>query len=199
MPTKHDAPTSGRGFGFKRAPFSPAKIVAEIAAGNRAAESELVMRYGPALHYILLREVHDPACADDLYQESFRITLERLRKRGLDQPDKLAGFLMGVARLLVRSHRREAAERAATSSNRVEEIADSEPTPLELVIRSEQASSLRAAIERLDVPRDRELLQRYLLDQDKETICHALGIRIDHFNKMIYRARLRLMRRFGID
>jgi RNA polymerase sigma factor (sigma-70 family) len=195
----NDAQRRRGGFASKRASFSPAKIVAEIAAGNREAESALVKEYGPALRYILRRELQDRACADDLYQESFRITLERLRKRSLEQPEKLAAFLMGVARLLVQAHRRGVAGHAVSSSDALEEIADSAPTPLELVIRSEQATSLRAAIERLDLPRDREILQRYLLDQDKETICNALGIRIDHFNKMIYRARLRLMKRFGID
>ncbi len=189
----NDAQRSPRGLALKRESMPPAAIVAAIAAGNRDAESALVEKYGPALRYILRREVRDWDCADDLYQESFRITLERLRDRGLEQPDQLAAFLLGVARRLVKAHRRTGV-RVVASSDSSETVADSAPTPLELAIRSEQATSVWAAIERLDVPRDRELLRRYLLDEDKETICNALGMGVHQFNKTLCRARRRLRR-----
>src|SRR5262249_51973396 len=76
-------------------------LVRRIAAGDTAAEGDLVQRYSRGLGYLLRRLGATPELADDLHQETFRIVLERLRKRGLDDPAGLAGFLRGTARNLM--------------------------------------------------------------------------------------------------
>ena len=56
------------------------------------------------------------------------------------------------------------------------------------------ASQLRQLVatllERLTVPRDREVLSRfYLQEQDKADVCRALGIDSEHFHRVVHRAR----------
>src|ERR1044071_3394981 len=76
-----------------------------IASGDPGAEGELVERYSRGVLYLLRRMA--PELADDLHQETFRIALERLRRRELDEPEGLAGFLRGIARNLVIGERRK--------------------------------------------------------------------------------------------
>src|SRR5262245_36684726 len=80
-------------------------LVQRIAAGDAAAETALVQRYSRGLLYLLRRLGASPELADDLHQETFRIILERLRRRGLEEPAGLAGFLRGTARNLMTAER----------------------------------------------------------------------------------------------
>ncbi|HEU4618829.1 MAG TPA: sigma-70 family RNA polymerase sigma factor [Gammaproteobacteria bacterium] len=176
--------------------MNTADLVAAIANGDRSAETALVTRYGQALRYVLLREVGDRDLADDLYQETLLIVITRLRTRGLEAPDKLAGFLVGVARQLARAHRREQMRRATMPP--AEELADPSPSPCEWAIRAEEAEAVRAAIARLPVKRDRDLLRRrYFIEEDARVSCSVLSLDSRQLNRMIHRARTRLREEIG--
>jgi RNA polymerase sigma-70 factor (ECF subfamily) len=88
-----------------------ADLVRRIAAGDASAEGELVQRYSRGLLYLLRRLASPPELAEDLHQETFRVVLERLRQRELDDPAGLAGFLRGTARNLALNERRKTARR----------------------------------------------------------------------------------------
>lgn len=171
---------------------SASALAEAIANGDADAESVLVAKYAERLLYILQRETRDGATAEDLCQETFRVVLERLRKRRLSAPDKLASFIIGVARKLLQAHRR-ASTRLPLQSGLLEEIEDAQQPPLEQAVRSEEDRLLRAAIQSLTVERDRELLTRcYLADEDKDQVCESLGLERSQLNKAISRARSRL-------
>lgn len=52
---------------------------------------------------------------------------------------------------------------------------------------------LLEVLDQLSIPRDRELLRRfYLQDEDKEAICSDLGLSAQHFDRVLYRARQRM-------
>src|SRR6186997_1959353 len=65
-------------------------LVRRIAAGDAAAEASLVQRYSRGLLYLLRRLGAPPELAEHLHQETFRIVLDRLRRRGLEDPAGLA-------------------------------------------------------------------------------------------------------------
>src|SRR5512146_2418020 len=83
-----------------------ARRVVEGGAGAPAAEGELCRRLAPRVRLYGLRHLRDPAAADDLVQEVLVLTLERLRAGRVRDPDRLASFVLGTCRLLVRNHRR---------------------------------------------------------------------------------------------
>jgi len=183
---------------LKQSGPSAAALVVAVARGDWDAEAAIIKKYGPALMYILQREVRDQSVAQDLYQQSFLIVIQRLRKRGLDEPDKLAAFLLGVARHLVKAYRRGAA-RFLEAPDVIQNMEDQAPSPYEQASHSQELKSVRAAIQRLSVPRDRDLLTRcYLMGEDKEIICEALGLDSRQFNRAIHRARLRLKKEICI-
>jgi RNA polymerase sigma-70 factor (ECF subfamily) len=74
----------------------PAELVARIRSGEPGAEAELIARFGPGMA-VVLRRAAGSAAVDDLYQDTFRIALQRIRAGEVAQPDRLAGFLCGVA------------------------------------------------------------------------------------------------------
>lgn len=166
-------------------------LVRRIASGNAAAEGELVERYSRGVLYLLRRLA--PEMADDLHQETFRIVLERLRRRELDEPEGLAGFLRGIARNLVIAERRKSARRRTEADE--EELAQAvtpAPGQLAAVLLDEEAETVRQLIRELPTERDRQLLLRfYVTEEDKESVCADLGLDSLHFNRVLFRARQR--------
>ena len=169
-----------------------AQLADAIANGDAAAEEALVNKYAQGLRFILRREAGNGATAEDLCQETFRIVLERLRKRRLADPTQLASFIIGVGRKLLQAHRRTSS-RLFVQGGLLENLEDAAQTPLEAAVRSDERRLLARAIERLPVARDRELLTRcYLLEQDKQEVCAALGLERSQLSKALSRARSRL-------
>jgi RNA polymerase sigma-70 factor (ECF subfamily) len=178
-----------------------ANLVRRIAAGEASAEAELVQRYSRGLLYLLRRLGASPELADDLHQETFRVVLERLRRKALDDPAGLAGFLRGTARNLLIAERRKSARRKTEADD--EELAQAvQPSPSQLssVLHDEEAEIVRTLINELPTDRDRQLLLRfYVAEEEKESICAALDLDHLHFNRVLFRARQRfkeLLERF---
>jgi len=168
-------------------------LVRRIAAGDLSAETELVERYGRGLICLLRRKGARPDLAEDLHQEAFRIALERLRRRELDEPARLAGFLCGIARNLALAERRKTARRRTEADD--EELAQAvhpAPSQLSSVLLDEEAETVRRLIGELPTDRDRQLLLRfYVAEEEKERICADLGLDSLHFNRVLFRARQR--------
>jgi RNA polymerase sigma-70 factor (ECF subfamily) len=88
---------------------SDGELARRVAAGGRGAaeaESELCRRLAPRVRLYGLRHLRDAAAADDLVQEVLVLTLERLRAGRVRDPDRLASFVFGACRLVVRNLRR---------------------------------------------------------------------------------------------
>jgi RNA polymerase sigma-70 factor (ECF subfamily) len=170
-----------------------ADLVQRIARGDASAEGELVARYSRGLRYLLRRLGAAPELADDLHQETFRIVLERLRKKELDEPEGLAGFLRGTARNLMIGERRKTARRRTEADD--EEVAQAvhpAPSQLSAVLLDEEAETVRRLIRELPTDRDRQLLLRYYVsEEEKESLCIDLGLDSLHFNRVLFRARQR--------
>jgi RNA polymerase sigma-70 factor, ECF subfamily len=166
--------------------------VRRIVAGDAAAEGELVARYSRGLLCLLRRLGVTPELADDLHQETFRIAIERLRQRGLDEPAALAGFLRGTARNLVTAERRKTARRKTDAAEGLEQAEHPAPSQLSSVLHEEEAATVRRLIGELRTERDRQLLLRfYVAEEEKEAICADLGLDSLHFNSVLFRARQR--------
>jgi len=174
-------------------PEIAADLVRRIEAGDATAEGELVARYSRGLLYLLRRLGAPPELAEDLHQESFRIVLERLRQRGLEQPAGLAGFLRGTARnLMIGERRKTARRRTEVDDEAIEQAAHPAPSQLSTVLLDEEAETVRRLIGELPTDRDRQLLLRfYVAEERKESICADLGLDHLHFHRVLFRARQR--------
>jgi RNA polymerase sigma-70 factor (ECF subfamily) len=170
-----------------------ADLARQIGEGVRAAEETLVARYGPPLHFMLKQRTRDSELALDVRQEALRIVIEKLRAGTLEQPERLGGYLRGVALKLCGAQRRKERRRATTAdSDAIEAIADTRADPAERVSDEQLRRAVRTLLAELSTPRDRDILTRvYLLEEDKDTICAALGVDSLHFNRVLFRAKER--------
>jgi RNA polymerase sigma-70 factor (ECF subfamily) len=170
-----------------------ADLARQIGQGVRAAEQALVARYGPPLHFLLKQRTRDSELALDIRQDALRIVIEKLRAGTLEQPERLGGYLRGIALKLCGAQRRKESRRATrTDSEAIEAVADAEADPVEHLSDEQLKQTVRQLLAELSTPRDRDILTRvYLLEQDKDTVCAALDVDALHFNRVLFRAKQR--------
>lgn len=172
-----------------------------MIAGDKRAEGEIYARYFRGtlrfLHTELRRlGVNDAELAEDLAQDTFVTVIGKLRNpaQGLEEPQKLASYILGIARNLARAWRRKRTrQQTEPDLPSIERVQATHGNPVKQLESMELATLVRNVLKELPVERDREILRRvYLSDQDKQRICEDLAIEVTHFNRVIYRARRRL-------
>jgi RNA polymerase sigma-70 factor (ECF subfamily) len=170
-----------------------ADIVSRIKNNSQQAEAELVERYDSSVMSIIRRGVGATPVADDLYQETFRIVIEKIRRGELREPKKLSGFVCSVARNLVTEYFRHAARQEGQID--VEDAASLPhlaPDQLDELLKKERADFVRQVLRAMPNQRDRDVLFRYYLaEEEKEQICADLGLTVQDFNRVLHRARKR--------
>jgi RNA polymerase sigma-70 factor (ECF subfamily) len=109
------------------------------------------------------------------------------------EPQRLSGFIAGLAKNLALNYaRRETRRGTPVDLEIAQEIPDQAPGPLDRLLERERAAKIRQVLEELDSERDREILFRfYIAEERKEQICEALGLSRLHFNRVLYRAKQR--------
>ena len=164
--------------------------VRRLIAGDTMAEAELVRRYADGVRIVINRIVHSESVTEDLVQETFRIVLKKVRGGDVREPERLSGFIMGVARISALDHarkmRRDSSQEDLSSA---EQIPDSQPGPFDELVRKERAELVRRVIGELKVERDREVLFRYYIaEEDKDQICADLGLTSQQLYSVLFRA-----------
>ena len=171
----------------------PVDLVSRIRAGDRQAEAELIERYSRGVMIIIRREVHDAAVAEDIHQETFRIGLEKSRRGDVREPERLSGFICGVARNLVIDYfRRVARQESMTEIEEAANLPHPASDQLQELLRKEKADLVRQVLKEMPNERDIQALYRfYIADDEKEQICADLGLTSLDFNRVLHRARER--------
>jgi RNA polymerase sigma-70 factor (ECF subfamily) len=174
-------------------------LVQRIQAGEATAEAELVERFSRGLGLALRRLAPSAALADDLLQQTLWLTIRKVRQGEIADPERLAGFIHSTARNLFIADRRKEARYVTAAEDLPPALreatagaAQAEPSPLQQVLREEEARLARQLLGELRVGRDRELLLRFYLASDsKEDICRDLGVDPERFSRVLHRARER--------
>jgi len=167
-------------------------LVRRIRQGDARAEEELVTRFGEGLSFLLRRWTRDRAAAEDLYQETFRLALEKIRSGEVRDPDRLSGFLHSLARNLSTYHYRRGSARREEDLESVAEVSAPETGQLGQLLRQEKTAIVRQVLAELSSERDRQVLFRfYIAEEDRERIRSDLGLSGPELNMVLFRARRR--------
>lgn len=169
------------------------ELVKRIIAGDSAAEEEVVRRYQQGVAIIIDQIVRSRPVTEDVSQDTFKIVLAKVRRGDLREPERLSGFVSGVARNAAIDYiRRTRRLKNQESIGDAEQIPDPAPSQLEQILKQERAAVVRQLINELKKERDRALLLRYYIaEEDKDTICADLGLTRAQFNNVIFRATAR--------
>jgi RNA polymerase sigma-70 factor, ECF subfamily len=180
--------------GKPKLPADPAELVRRILAAEPDAEREMVERYSRGVRFLLLELTRDPARADDLHQETFRLVIEKVRGGELREPEKLTAFIRQLARnLFIAEYRHNVKRPTDGGDEALAASPDPSPDPLRRVLDRENAAIVRRLLAELEPRRDREILLRYFVaEHPKDEICADLELSSLHFNRVLHRARLRL-------
>jgi RNA polymerase sigma-70 factor (ECF subfamily) len=173
---------------------SPAGLVARIRNGDRGAEEELIARYSRGVTLILRRSASVSAAIEDLYQEVFLRAMEKIRGGEVRDPERLSGFICGLARNLAIDYfrRRNSQAESLVASEHDIAVPDQSPSPLEQALQIEDARRIRQVLGELSSERDRQVLHRFYIDEeDKDRICMDLKLTSLQFNRVLHRARER--------
>jgi len=169
-----------------------ASIARRIQLGDPAAEAQLVARFSRGIRVVIRHASSDPNVAEDLFQETFRVGLERIRAGAVRDPAQLAAFLAGLARTLATEHFRRVRRSPQEDVAVLDRMAAPGTSSLDIVARRQEARDIARTLESLPTERDREVLRRfYLTMDDKDRICDDLGLTRLQFNRVLYRARER--------
>jgi RNA polymerase sigma-70 factor (ECF subfamily) len=171
------------------------ELTRRIQAGSRMAEEEFVETYSHSIRLLLLYKTQNPDMAKDCCQQTLLITLIKIRAGDIVKPESLLSFLRHTATNVATTHFRkerryiplndEAFSAPRGISNDAEQDKDSETIRL----------MLNDILDLLTVERDREVLRRfYLRDEEKSIIRRDLDLSATHFDRVLYRAKIRLRR-----
>jgi len=165
-------------------------IVARIAGGDRAAESEFVRRFELGVRALVRRHCRPgDSIVDDLVQDVLTGVIERLRAGAIHDSGALAGYVQAAAVYATTAEYRR--RRPTQSDATIENLADGD-TPTARLEATQLSTMLRTLLAEMPVARDREILARFYLDeQDKDDVCRALEIDPAHFHRVVFRARER--------
>ena len=172
------------------------RLVNKIQIGDEKAEAEFVEAYSSDLMSMLLNKTKDPDIASDCCQKTLLITLKKIRAGAIRKPHSIRAFLRHTASNVVITHHRTE-NRYKYLGHQVSQLPCQVENPATLEIDAKTIRCLlQKILNQLSIPRDREILQRfYLYEENKSSICLDFGIKSEHFDRVLYRAkqRVRLM------
>ena len=173
---------------LQRDPPPPAQPFATDVPDTASA----LARSYPGLMAVLTRRCGNPQLAFDLLQDAIVTTLAKQRDGALPAGNDFAGYVFRAAINHLRNHQRR--ERDTVSEEFWTERADeAAPSPADCSQREVNRRLVRALLEQLTNPRDRQVLVRHYLDErDRDEVCRELQLTPAQFARIAHRARQRL-------
>ena len=160
-------------------------LVARAQAGDTGAVTEIVMAHQDAVRGYVGRLAPDPVTADDLAQEVFLAALRSLDR--IDPQLGVRGYLLGVARNLVRGAWRDRLRSRELSGERLFEVLTARPESVEGSDR--RLGALEDCLRRLPA-RMQEVIQRHYRDEERcDEIAGRMGTRAGNVRSILTRSR----------
>ena len=157
-------------------------LIRRMAQGDRTSFSELYQRYSGQLFAFLVNKIGRTE-AEDLSSD----LLIRVWEHPPPQANSFRGWLYQVARNLVIDKIRRSKHQASELSEEVV-VADRQPTPYLNAEYADKVNDSRDCLDRLD-SEFREVMSRYMLGEDHQTISEALGIATGTSHSRLSRAK----------
>jgi RNA polymerase sigma-70 factor (ECF subfamily) len=171
--------------------------VAQLQRGDLDALSALLARYQNRLYRYLLRMVHEPAEAEDLFQQTWIRVAEKIRQ--YDAKRNFEAWLFTVARNLAIDHLRRIRPASldepiagAPGESAATRLPSGERPVLDGIVERERTSRLAQALELLPVVQREVLTLRFEEEMKLEDIAEVIDIPLSTVKTRLRRALERL-------
>lgn len=162
--------------------------------GDGQAAARTAARYADALGAIAYGILGDASLCEDVVQESFARASRRIHS--LKNPERLGGFLVGIARHvaldMARKRKRETV--GAAEQQAVGEQHAAPGTPRQDAVRAELRDRLRQAVSGLPEDQRDLFLMKYMSGLRYSEIANTLGMTQDAVGQKLWRIRQKLQR-----
>jgi RNA polymerase sigma-70 factor (ECF subfamily) len=154
--------------------------------------ADALARSYPGLMAVLTRRSGNPQLAFDLLQDAIVTTLAKQRE-GVDVAgNDFAGYVFRTAINHLRNHLRRERDTFCEESW-IDRAEDAAPSPPDCSQRDINRRLVRALLEKMTNPRDRQVLVLHYLDErDRDEVCRELQLTPAQFARIAHRARQRL-------
>ena len=156
-------------------PATLSELVVRAGNGDRQAESTLSQRFAPAVRAFARRRLRGVEATEDFAHDVLLLLVEALRRGSVQEPERLAGFVLGICKKLALDRARTNERRAELWEAFGETLAPLEPQatardcPYELI-------HLEDCLSRL-TQRSREVVRLGFIEaQSHDSVAAALGV-----------------------
>jgi RNA polymerase sigma-70 factor (ECF subfamily) len=174
--------------------LSDGDLAQAVADGaGEPAETALVSRFRRRVFLYGMRHLRDEGRADDLSQEVMATTITRLRAGEVDNPLRIASFVLGMARWMTHDDRRR--------RRRAREVAEAAAAERDMVVEPREpvdGEALAAALAELPERERAVVVLSFQQERTAPQIGEALGLKAGHVRVIRHRAIARLARVMGV-
>jgi len=167
-----------------------AELVGESRSGNRDAFGQIVSRYQSLVCSLAYSATGSLSQSEDLAQETFVTAWKQLAD--LREPEKLRGWLCGIARNLIHNTLRRQGHEPVHNAESLDEISESrspEPLPVEQTISREEEAILWRSLERIPDLYREPLVLFYREHKSIEAVAQSLELTEDAVKQRLSRGR----------
>jgi RNA polymerase sigma-70 factor, ECF subfamily len=170
------------------------ELARRIGAGteDRAAEAELCRRFGNRIRLYGLRHLRDRTLADDLVQQVLVLAVQSLRQGRVREPDRLASFILGSCRMMVRDLHRGESRRQHLAGKLDTPLAASDP------VFAVDLERLRTCVEGLPTRERTVVMLTFYGDRDGDEIAAELSMTTGNVRVVRHRALVHLQECMGV-
>lgn len=193
VPARDDVPA-------REGPWTDGDLARGIAAlpapEARALETELCARFARRVFLYGLRHLREPDLANDLSQDVMARVIERLRAGEVREPDRLASFVLGTARVMAHDERRRARRRDELASEVLATHGDAHAT---LALARLDLDRLQGCLGGLSERERSVVVLSFCVEESAQEIGEALALAPGNVRVIRHRALARLQRCMGLD
>ena len=170
------------------------ELARKITKGDDQASNEFITINYRWLLFIVRRKFSRSNNHEDIVQDTFMLVIGKLKQGLIHNPDAIMAYLRTAAINIGFEYlRKDQKYISALDQDLINSIEDSKADILPTIIWDNKLSYVKQAIEGLKKARDREILNSfYFKDQSKKNICEKLQLSVEHFDRVLYRAKERL-------
>lgn len=154
-----------------------AELARRVQLGDRDAEAEIARLFHQRVLMLASVRLHGSDAAHDIAQETILAVIEALRAGRLREPDRLAAFVLTIARNRISDHHRKNARRLEVHADAIDPPATGEGSAA--AIEDERIALVMKVLDRL-APLDRRILLLTLVEgMTPREIAPIVGLKPD--------------------